>query len=57
MKSAFYWSRFAGEGAEPATRVHKGEIDLPFSDQVVSVVKGRAAAAESRPSGLAFPDR
>lgn len=27
-------------GRGRANRVHKGEIDLPFSDQVVSVVRG-----------------
>lgn len=37
MKSAFYWRE---KEAGRASRVHKGEIDLPFSDQVVSVVKG-----------------
>lgn len=57
IKSAFYWSRLAGEGAELVNRVHKGEIDLPFWDQVVGVVRGWAIPPASRASELAFSDR
>lgn len=39
-KSAFYWWCLAGEGVELVNGVHKGEIDLPFLEQVVGVVRG-----------------